>query len=131
MKRMHLIAIVAIGLSIALLVSMSGEMSKYASFEDAVAAPGTTMQVVGLLVKEKPMTYDPVKDANSFGFFMTDSKGREMEVVYAGPKPTDFERTEQIVLTGRVEGDKFMASDMLLKCPSKYTAQEVKLKENS
>jgi cytochrome c-type biogenesis protein CcmE len=40
-------------------------------------------------------------------------------------KPQDFERSEQIVLTGSMNGDTFEASDMLLKCPSKYKDQEI------
>ena len=35
-------------------------------------------------------------------------------------KPQDFERSEQIVLIGKVQGDEFHASDILMKCPSKY-----------
>ncbi|MFN5363918.1 MAG: cytochrome c maturation protein CcmE [Bacteroidota bacterium] len=44
-------------------------------------------------------------------------------------KPQDFERSESIVLTGEMSGDVFQASEMLLKCPSKYKDQEVYVRE--
>ena len=44
----------------------------------------------------------------------------EKKVILEKTKPQDFERSEQIVLIGKVEGDEFHASEILLKCPSKY-----------
>jgi cytochrome c-type biogenesis protein CcmE len=43
-------------------------------------------------------------------------------------KPQDFERSEQIVLTGKMKGDEFVATDILMKCPSKYKDEEIYLK---
>ena len=56
---------------------------------------------------------------------MTDEKGKEMKVVCSREKPQDFERSEQIVLTGKVKDNVFMAHDMQLKCPSKYQDQAI------
>jgi len=49
--------------------------------------------------------------------------------VFSGSKPQDFERSEQIVLTGKMEGGEFRASKILMKCPSKYNKDEVEVKE--
>jgi cytochrome c-type biogenesis protein CcmE len=57
---------------------------------------------------------------------MIDEKGKESKVVYHNPEPTDFERSEKIVIVGSMEGDHFEASKILLKCPSKYTDNQVK-----
>jgi cytochrome c-type biogenesis protein CcmE len=41
----------------------------------------------------------------------------------------DFEKSEQIVVIGKMKGDIFYAKDILTKCPSKYSdtqTQEVK-----
>ena len=46
-------------------------------------------------------------------------------------KPQDFELSEQIVLTGEMRGEAFVASDMLMKCPSKYKDEEIYIKGNS
>ena len=49
-------------------------------------------------------------------------------MVLKAAKPQDFEKSEQIVVTGKMAGDEFMASDVLLKCPSKYKDEEVYIK---
>jgi cytochrome c-type biogenesis protein CcmE len=48
------------------------------------------------------------------------SKGRECEVILGNSKPQDFERSEEIVATGHIENGKFIAGNILMKCPSKY-----------
>jgi cytochrome c-type biogenesis protein CcmE len=57
---------------------------------------------------------------------MVDEKGKESKVVYHNPEPTDFDRSEKIVIVGKMDGDHFEASKILLKCPSKYTDNQVK-----
>ena len=47
-------------------------------------------------------------------------------MVYYNPKPQDFDRSDQIVITGAMSGDTFVADQILLKCPSKYTENELK-----
>ena len=81
------------------------------------------------LDKKKELTYDPRKDANYFSFFMTDKQGKECKVVFIGSKPQDFERSEQIVLTGQMAGNEFHASKILMKCPSKYTQDKIEVTE--
>jgi cytochrome c-type biogenesis protein CcmE len=55
---------------------------------------------------------------------MFDSDGVESKVLYFGGKPQDFEKLDQIVLVGSYNHDNFVASQLLLKCPSKYDAGE-------
>lgn len=74
------------------------------------------------------MHYDPHEDPNYFTFFVKDTEGKERKVVLHGAKPKDFEMSEQIVVTGRMKGDEFVASDLLMKCPSKYKDEEVYIK---
>ena len=61
---------------------------------------------------------------------MEDQKGESMKVIYQNSKPQDFEMSESLVVTGKLENDIFYASDILLKCPSKYKDQEVMLRKN-
>ncbi|MEM1319600.1 MAG: cytochrome c maturation protein CcmE [Bacteroidota bacterium] len=127
MKKIHLIAVAVIAISIALLMSLSGEMSTYSTFREAMAAGGK-VKIAGILSKDKEMIYDPIKDANSFSFYITDSEGEERRVRLLQAKPQDFELSEQIVLTGEMHNDEFIATDVLLKCPSKYKDEEIYLK---
>jgi cytochrome c-type biogenesis protein CcmE len=59
-------------------------------------------------------------NANSFSFYMFDEKGVEKRVVYNNAKPQDFEKSEKVVIVGKMKGEEFVATSMLLKCPSKY-----------
>lgn len=71
------------------------------------------------------MVYEPMKNANRFEFYLMDSLGNEAKVIYSEPKPTDFDRSDKVVVIGKFDksdGD-FIAKKILLKCPSKYEAE--------
>ncbi len=130
MKKSYILFIILIAVAIGVLMSASGEMSTYSTFEEA-AKSGDKVKVVGVLSKDKEMYYDAVKDPNYFSFYVKDNKGMEKKVVLKDKKPQDFELTEQIVVTGEMQGEEFQASELLLKCPSKYKDQEVYIKSKS
>ncbi len=127
MKKIHLIGIALIAIAIMVLMSMSNDMGTYATFEDATNT-GKKVKIAGQLSKDKEMVYNPQEDANYFSFFIKDAEEVEKKVVLLAAKPQDFELSEQLVLTGKMQGDVFMASDMLMKCPSKYKDEEIYIK---
>ena len=133
MKKIHIVAIAMILVGVVVMVFMTKDMAQFASFEQAKVQPKESFKINGDLVKEKPMVYDPLKDANHFSFYMKDrAKGGVEQVVFRGAKPQDFERSEEIVLTGHYGDDgAFYATDMLMKCPSKYKNEEIFVKGNS
>lgn len=120
MKKTHIIGIIVIAVAIGVIMSMVTDAATYADFQTAQAAPGEQFQVVGELNKEKEIEYAPQTDANRFSFYMVDINGKEQKVVFNGAKPQDFERSEQVVITGSYHGDDFKAEKILMKCPSKY-----------
>jgi cytochrome c-type biogenesis protein CcmE len=126
MKKSAIIIIVLIAAAIGAIVSSYGDASTYENFTVAAENPGTEYHVVGTLDRSKEKHYDPKTDANYFTFYLIDEKGRESKVIYRAPEPQDFERSEKIVIIGKMQGDAFEASKILLKCPSKYTENEVK-----
>ncbi len=128
-KRIHLISLIMVATAVALLVSASKDMSTYATFSDA-AVHGKVVKVVGTLVKEQELYFDPAKDPNYFSFYMQDADGEQMQVILNSAKPQDFEMSEQVVVTGKVASDRFLASDILLKCPSKYKDEELTLRSD-
>jgi cytochrome c-type biogenesis protein CcmE len=128
MKKAYIIGIVLVLAGITYLISASSDVSSYATFKEAAA--GTNVKIAGQLVKNKPIVYDPVTDANLFTFFMEDNNGEVKQVKYYGAKPQDFEMSEQIVVTGKMVDEHIEASELLLKCPSKYKDQEVLLRDN-
>ena len=124
MKKIHIIAIVVIAVGLAVIVSTISNSSTYAPFSEAIENEGKTYHVVGKLDKEKEFIYNPEQSANLFGFYLVDNEGTEKKVMYNGTKPQDFERSEQIVVIGKMEGDEFHAAQILMKCPSKYNGNE-------
>src|SRR5690606_5526328 len=129
MKKSSILGIVTIAILIAMIISIYGDSSTYASFSEAQNTEAE-LHVVGQLNKEKELYYNPTENANYFSFYMLDEKGKECKVVFNGSKPQDFERSEQIVLTGKMVGNEFHASKILMKCPSKYNDQEIEVTES-
>ena len=127
MKKIHIIGILLIAISIGLLMSLSGEVATYASFEQA-RNTGERVKIAGQLMKDKEMVYQPEVDPNYFSFFIQDAEGEENKVVLLAARPQDFEMSEQIVLTGQMKGEEFVATEMLMKCPSKYKDEEIYIK---
>src|ERR1017187_8468252 len=107
MKKIHIVGLLLIAVSIGIIVGMSGDYTQYKTFSAAKTQSGRDFQVVGRLVKSKEMVYDPVKDPNYFSFYVKDKDSTLCKVVFNGTKPQDFERSETIVLTGKMNGESF------------------------
>ncbi|MFD0750083.1 cytochrome c maturation protein CcmE [Mucilaginibacter calamicampi] len=128
MKKSSILGLVVIAIAIGVVISLYGSASTYGSFADA-RETSSELHVVGKLNLQKELHYEPVKDANYFSFYIIDEKGEECKVEFSGAKPQDFERSEQVVMVGKMEGNKFHASHITLKCPSKYTNDKVEFTE--
>jgi cytochrome c-type biogenesis protein CcmE len=102
MKKTHIIGIIIIAIAIGAIFTTLNNTSTYASFTEAKNEPEQEFHVVGKLNKEKEAIYDPKVDANLFTFYMIDNVGNDCKVVLHKNKPQDFERSEQIVLIGKM-----------------------------
>lgn len=125
MKRTHIVILVLVAAAVCIIVSMFGDFSTYETFSSAAKEPGKQYHVIGYLEKDKAMEYDPVKDPNHFTFFVKDKAGNVSKVIFNGSKPTDIEKSEQIVMTGFVEDGAFRCNKIQMKCPSKYKKDQV------
>jgi cytochrome c-type biogenesis protein CcmE len=128
MNKNIIIALLLIATGIAVFFNISKDVSTYATFQDAKS--GQRVKIVGQLSKDKPMIYEPEHNPDVFSFYMVDSDNIEKQVILLQPKPQDFEMSEQIVVTGKMDNDIFTATDILMKCPSKYKDEEIALKES-
>jgi cytochrome c-type biogenesis protein CcmE len=128
MKKSSILGIIIIAIAIAMIIVIYTDSSTYSTFTEAKET-NSELYVVGVLNKEKDLHYDPTVDANHFSFYMYDNDSTECKVVFRGSKPMDIERSEQIVLTGRMVGNEFKASKILMKCPSKYNQDQVEIIE--
>jgi cytochrome c-type biogenesis protein CcmE len=120
MKKLHILGIIVIAVAIGVIFVSLKNTSTYADFTEAISNPGTEYHVVGKLDKSQPQVYEPRINPDEFLFSMVDNKGVVKRVVLHKSKPQDFEKSEQIVLIGKIQGSDFHANDILMKCPSKY-----------
>jgi len=127
MKKSAIIGLITIAICIGFLVSLNADTNSYSNFKQA-ATSNKEEHVMGYWEKSKGTYYDAVKDANHFAFYMKDEKGEVRKVIYKGTKPQDFERSEKLVLIGKMDNDTFNASKILMKCPSKYNDNLVEVK---
>ncbi len=120
MKKTSIIILVLIAASIVVLISYTGDLTTYETIASAKQKQGKFVNLIAKIDKQQPMEYDAVKNPNYLSFTAVDSLGTTIKVVYHNTKPTDMEKSERIVLKGKVQGDHFECKDILLKCPSKY-----------
>ncbi len=120
MKKTHIIAIIIIAVSMAFIIGSVADSSSYTDFEQAFENQGKEYHVVGTLDRTADIVYNPERNPNLTEFTMIDNTGEKRKVVLNKSKPQDFERSESVVLIGKANGDAFHASEMLMKCPSKY-----------
>ena len=119
MKRSSIVLLAVVALLIGALLVTLQDASVYATFEMAKKQQPETVTVVATLDLEAPMDFDP--KGSILTFQAIDKEGQHATVHYNQPKPTDFERSEEITLTGHFTDSAFIATEILMKCPSKYT----------
>ncbi len=124
MRRSHIIALLVIAIVAAFMVASFSDSSSYADFAEAFANPDREYHVVGTLDRSEDIIYDPEVNANLTRFTMIDNNGERREVFLNKSKPQDFERSESLVLIGKAREESFYATDMLMKCPSKYKEEQ-------
>ena len=116
MKTSRIIALAVIVVAASIIYTSLQGASRYADFNQAFNKPGEKFTIIGKLDRSKQMMDLP----NHLEFYLVDEQKNERKVIYKKTKPQDFERSEKIVMTGVASGDSFIASEILLKCPSKY-----------
>ena len=122
MKKTEIILILLVAVIIGVILSLTYNASTYITFTDAEKKMGKEYTVIGELIKEKEICFDP--RLNLLTFYASDSIKNERKVYYYDSKPQDFERSEKITMTGFASDSGFTANTILMKCPSKYNEQK-------
>jgi cytochrome c-type biogenesis protein CcmE len=130
MKRTHIILLVGIAALIAGLLSIGIDVSTYDSITSAKSKQGKFVHIIAKMDKNQPLEYDAIKNPNYLSFYAVDSLGGQTKVVYHNSKPADLEKSERLVMKGKMQADHFECSDILLKCPSKYKDDEKQMQKN-
>jgi len=133
MRKSHIFGIIVIAVAIMIIISSTGDASSYMNFSEAkdLYEKGDSRQVhvVGELKKVNGKISDVLEspDKRSFYFTMIDKNNTEQKVFHPNPIPNDLLRSEEVVIVGYYKKGTFIAKDILLKCPSKYTEDEIKV----
>jgi cytochrome c-type biogenesis protein CcmE len=104
-----------------LLYTTLGESMQYYKYVDEVVTSqsdwtGKKLQVHGYVV---PGSIGKKRDRLEYRFDIQ-RNGKTMRAFYTGIVPDTFKDDSEVVLTGVLTKDGFMANDMTAKCPSKY-----------
>jgi cytochrome c-type biogenesis protein CcmE len=100
-------------------MNLNKTMAPYVTFTEAKASE-RAVQVAGFPNHAKAR-FDPGR--SEFRFEMRNDAGDLMPVAYRGVKPGNFDQAETVVVVGRYAEGVFQASQILVKCPSKYEAR--------
>ncbi len=100
--------------------SLVDTATPYVSFKQARTIQ-SRVQVLGIVERHSGV-YD--ENTGIFSFYMKDESGDRIKVEFNGIKPGNFEQATSVVCIGQVRRGIFLASDLLVKCPSKYQGPE-------
>ncbi|RME16562.1 MAG: cytochrome c maturation protein CcmE [Bacteroidetes bacterium] len=120
MKKIYIIALLIIAVGIGVILTSLSNTATYSNFKEAAENPDSEYHIVGKRDTSMKETYNPLQNPDIFEFYMIDQNGERKKVRLHKSKPQDFEKSEQIVVIGKMKEDNFEASDILMKCPSKY-----------
>jgi cytochrome c-type biogenesis protein CcmE len=116
---------IALGILLLVIASIFGvssfkkSMTPYLSFSEARRATGL-VQVNGVLASKN---YLLKADEQYLEFDLRDSHGQIMKVEYRGVIPGNFDQATSIVAIGHYANGRFLAEQLLVKCPSKYQTE--------
>ena len=130
MKKSHIVILIGIAALIGGLLAYSSDFSTYDTVNSARQKQGKFVHLIARLDKTKAVEYDPINNPNYLSFYATDSLGGNTKVIYRNSKPADLEKSERIVMKGKMRNDYFECNDILLKCPSKYKDDKQQLQKN-
>jgi cytochrome c-type biogenesis protein CcmE len=129
MKRTHIVILIGIAALIVGLLSYSADFSTYDTIGSAQKKQGKFVHIIAKMDKTQPVEYDAIKNPNYLSFYAVDSLGGQTKVIFHNSKPSDLEKSERLVMKGKMQADHFECSDILLKCPSKYKDDKEQMKK--
>ncbi|MCL4462911.1 MAG: cytochrome c maturation protein CcmE [Firmicutes bacterium] len=116
-KLILVVMIVVFGVGI--FFTARGAFESYVSFA-AAAESGRNVQIKGVAI---PGSLQGI-DGETFSFEMTDMEGSVYRVTHTGNVPVNLFESDNVVVKGRFENRQFMAHAILVRCPSRYEAEE-------
>src|SRR5687767_14444383 len=103
MRKTHIIILIGIAALIGCLLAYSVDFSTYDTVKSAKNKEGKFVHLIAKLDTTHAIEYDPINNPNYVSFYAIDSLGGKTKVVYRNSKPTDLEKSERIVMKGRMQ----------------------------
>ena len=120
------VAIIVVLLGSLAVSSFSNSISYYMTISElkdkGELGYGETVNINGSVILES-INWEP--ENQLLEFTLTDG-GETLDVVYEGSLPNNFREATSVVVSGQYSEDRiFRSNKMLVKCPSKYAADDV------
>lgn len=111
-------AVLIAGFGVLGVIELKDAQTPYVTtLSDARAAGDRPIQFMGDIVA-RSARYDD--ESHKLVFTVKGRDGETMQIHYKGVKPANFENADKAVVRGRLRGNRIDATQVLLKCPSKY-----------
>src|SRR5688572_29162399 len=113
-----IVAVLAMG---AVVTAFTVNASPYVTVAQAKEVSGDRLHLAGDIQK------NTVKNDllnHTLSFDVVDKDGAKITVLHKGEPPQNMGEATQVVAIGKLEGDKFVSSKLLVKCPSKYEGEK-------
>jgi cytochrome c-type biogenesis protein CcmE len=106
-----------------LMYTTLGESMQYYKYVDEVMAQPSNWEGKNLQVHGNVVAGSIGRKRDSLDWqFDIQRGGKTLRAYYTGIVPDTFKNDSEVVLTGRLTPNGFMATEMTAKCPSKYEA---------
>lgn len=115
-----LLVLTIVGMA-AMIGAFLGNSSPYTTIAEARRSQSDSVYVAGDLDKTTIQAYPRAGETR---FNLRDAEGSVVEVRYKGSPPANMSQATRIVAIGGMRGQVFMARGLLIKCPSKYNAEQ-------
>ena len=120
------VAIIVVLLGFLAVSSFSNSLSYYMTVtelkEQGESAYSETVNINGSVILES-INWEP--ENQLLQFTLTDG-GETLDVIYEGSLPNNFREATSVVVSGQYSEDGiFRSNKMLVKCPSKYIADDI------
>ncbi len=120
MKKIYILSLIVVAIAIGVILTSLSNTATYSNFKEAEQNAGKEYHIVGKRDTTEKEMYNPLVNPDRFEFYLIDQLGEKRKVVLHKSKPQDFDKSEQIVVIGKMNGNVFEADEILMKCPSKY-----------
>lgn len=117
-----LVALVIVGL---IIMGVARAASYYLTVNQVLTEHPAANEVLTISGKIAPnsVIWNPTTQALQFSI-QDQQGGRTLKIAYHGVRPSDFANGWPVIVTGTMQPDGIIkASNLLIKCPSKYSAK--------